>query len=268
MMQSLSEKIIWITGASSGIGEALVKEFAAKGCKIILTARREQELLRVQKEAGLSGENSLILPLDLYHTENIAESVEKIKQRFGGIDILVCNAGIAQRFSVNDSTMEVNRQIMELNFFSVIAIAKSVLPTMLEKKSGRIVVISSVMGKISMPGSSMYAASKHALHGFFDALRAEVYRDNIGVTVVCPGYIKTNVSINAVTAEGSAHGKMDKGQEKGMLPEKCAKGIVKAVAKGKNEFYIGGKEMLAITFSRLLPGLFLALIKRVASKRH
>ena len=107
------------------------------------------------------------------------------------------------------------------------------------------------MGKLSMPGSSMYAASKHALHGFFDALRVEVYRDNIGVTVVCPGYIKTNVSINAVTAEGGAHGKMDNGQEKGMLPEKCARGIVKAVANGKDEFYIGGKEMLAITFSRL-----------------
>jgi short-subunit dehydrogenase len=95
----------------------------------------------------------------------------------------------------------------------------------------------------------------------------EVYRDNIGVTVVCPGYIKTNVSINAVTAEGGAHGKMDNGQEKGMLPEKCARGIVKAVANGKDEFYIGGKEMLAITFSRLLPSLFLAVIKRVASKK-
>lgn len=266
-MQPFSGKVIWITGASSGIGEALVKEFAAKGCKIILTARREQELLRVQKQAGLSDENSLILPLDLYHTENIAESVEKINKRFGGIDILVCNAGIAQRFSVNDSTMEINRQIMELNFFSVIAIAKSVLPGMIEKKSGRIVVISSVMGKISMPGSSMYSASKHALHGFFDALRAEVYRDNIGVTVVCPGYIKTNVSINAVTAEGSAHGKMDKGQETGMLPEKCARGIVNAVAKGKDEFYIGGKEMLAVTFSRLFPRLFLSVVKKVASKK-
>jgi short-subunit dehydrogenase len=266
-MESFSGKIVWITGASSGIGEALVKAFATHGAKIILTARRESELLRVKKEAGLSDENSLILPLDLYHTEGIAQSVEKIRERFGGIDILVCNAGIAQRFSVNESTMEVNRQLMELNFFSVIAITKSVLPDMLKRKSGRIVVISSVMGKIGMPGSSMYGASKHALHGFFDALRVEVYRDNIGVTVVCPGYIKTNVSINAVTAEGSAHGKMDKGQEHGMLPEKCAAGILKAVARGKDEYYIGGKEMLALTFSRLFPSLFLSVVKRVASKK-
>jgi short-subunit dehydrogenase len=267
-MESLAGKIVWVTGASSGLGDALVKEFAAKGCKVILTARREQELQRVQKEAGLSDENSLLLPLDLYHTENIAQSVEKIKQRFGTIDMVVCNAGIAQRFTVAESNMEINRQIMELNFFSVIAIAKSVLPTLLAKKSGRIVVISSVNGKFSVPGGSMYAASKHALHGFFDALRAEVYKDNVGVTLICPGYIKTNVSINAVTAEGSAHGKMDKGQEKGMLPEKCAKGIVKAIAKGKDEFYIGGKEMLAVTLSRLFPSLFLSVVKRVAPKRY
>src|SRR6185312_2318769 len=172
------------------------------------------------------------------------------------------------RFSVMESTMEVNRQVMELNFFSVIALVKNVLPGMLEKKSGRIVVISSVMGKIGMPGSSMYSASKHALQGFFDSLRAEVYKDNVGVTVICPGYIKTNVSINAVTAQGSAHGKMDKGQEKGMLPEKCAEGIVYALAKGKDEFFIGGKELLAITFSRLFPSLFLRVIKRVAPTRH
>lgn len=139
---------------------------------------------------------------------------------------------------------------------------------MLKRKSGHIVVISSVMGKIATPNVSMYAASKHALHGFFDSLRGEVYRDNIGVTVVCPGYIKTNVSINAVTAEGSAHGKMDIGQEKGMLPEKCAAGILKAVAKGKDEFYIGGKELLAVTFSRLFPATFLKTVKRLASKSH
>ena len=156
---------------------------------------------------------------------------------------------------------------MELNFFSVIALAKSVLPGMLEKKSGRIVVISSVMGKISMPGSSMYCASKHALHGFFDALRAEVYKDNIGVTVICPGYIKTNVSINAVDGQGNAHGKMDKGQAHGISPEKCADGIVKAISKGKDEFYIGGKEVLAVTFKRLFPSLFLDIVKIVASKK-
>lgn len=265
-MKSFSGKVVWITGASSGIGEALVHAFAKEGSKIILTARREEELQRVKKEAGLSDANSMILPLDLYHTENIAQSIEKIKATFGTIDVLVCNAGVVQRFAVNESTIELDRQIMELNFFAVTTITKNVLPIMLEKKSGHIVVISSVMGKISLPNRSMYAASKHALHGFFDALRIEVFRDNIGVTVVCPGYVRTNISLNALNADGKKYGKMDAGQENGISPEKCANGIINAVKKNKDELYIGGKELLAITFKRLFPGLFLYIVKRVASK--
>ncbi len=267
MQQSFSGKVVWVTGASSGIGEAVAKAFAAQGANVILSARREQELIRVKNEAGMTDKNCLVLPLDLYHTENLAQSVEKIKQKFGTIDILVCNAGISHRFTVNESSMQVNRQIMELNFFSVIALTKSVLPLMIEKKSGNIVVISSVMGKISLPGRSMYAASKHALHGFFDALRGEVYTDNINVTVVLPGYIKTNVSVNAVKAKGEVYGKMDEEQEKGMSPEKCANGILKAVAKGKDEVFIGGKEIIAILVNRFFPQLFRSLAKQIASKR-
>lgn len=265
-MQSLSGKVVWITGASSGIGEALVHAFAKLGSIIILTARREEELKKVQSEARLTNENSLILPLDLYHTEGIAGSIEKIIQKFGTIDILVCNAGVVQRFGVNESTIEVDRQIMELNFFAVITLTKNVLPIMLEKKSGHIVVISSVMGKISLPNRSMYAASKHSLHGFFDALRIEVFRKNIGVTVVCPGYVKTNISINALNAEGKKYGKMDKGQENGITPEKCANAIISGIKRNKDEVYVGGIELLAITFKRLFPRLFLYIVKRVASK--
>ncbi len=261
-MESFSGKVVWITGASSGIGEALVHAFAQLGAKIVLTARREQELKRVQQEAGLKEENSFILPLDLYHTEHIADSVELIKKRFGTIDVLVCNAGVVQRFAVKDSTIVVDRQIMELNFFAVTALTKSVLPTMLEKKSGHIVVISSVMGKVAIPNRSMYAASKHALHGFFDALRAEVFRDNIGVTVVCPGYVRTNISINAVNADGKKYGKMDEGQQHGMAPEKCANGIINAVRKNKDEVFIGGKELRVILLKRFFPGLLNYILKR------
>jgi short-subunit dehydrogenase len=261
-METFSGKVVWITGASSGIGEALVHAFAKLGSKVILTARRELELQRVKKEAGLSDENSWILPLDLYHTEDIAKSVEQIKQRFGTIDVLVCNAGVVQRFPVKDSPIEVDRQIMELNFFAVTAITKAVLPVMLAKKSGHIVVISSVMGKLSLPNRSMYAASKHALHGFFNALRAEVFPDNIGVTVVCPGYVRTNISLNALNADGKQYGKMDKGQEHGMPPEKCADGIINAVRKNKDEVFIGGKEIMPILLNRFLPGVFRYIIKR------
>ncbi len=137
---------------------------------------------------------------------------------------------------------------------------------MLEKKSGHIVAISSVLGKIALPERSMYAASKHALHGFFDSLRIEVFRKNIGVTVVCPGYVKTNISINALDAEGKRYGKMDKGQKNGITPQKCARGIINAIRSNKDEVFIGGKELLAITFSRLFPRLFMYVVKRVASK--
>jgi len=263
MTNTFSGKVVWVTGASSGIGEALVKAFAKEGAKVILTARREDELQRVKKESGISDENSLILPLDLYKIEEMDTALAKVKERFSTVDILICNAGIAQRSMVKDSLLQVDRQIMELNFFSVIALTKKILPIMLSNKSGNIVVISSVMGKMGIPFRSMYCASKHALHGFYDALRGEVFKDNVKVNIICPGYVKTNVSVNAVTSEGKAHGKMDKGQEKGIEPEKCASGILRAIRNNKEEVFIGGAETLAPRLKNLFPGLFSAIIKRV-----
>ncbi len=263
MSNSFSGKVVWVTGASSGIGEALVKAFAKEGAKVILTARREDELQRVKKEAGLNDSNSLILPFDLYKIDDLDGAIAKVKEKYSAIDILICNAGIAQRSLIKDSLLQVDRQIMELNFFSVIALTKKVLPIMLSQKSGNIVVISSVMGKMGIPFRAMYCASKHALHGFFEALRGEVFKDNVKVHIICPGYVKTNVSVNAVTSEGAAHGKMDKGQEKGIEPEKCATGILNAIKHNKEQVYIGGSETLAPRLKSLFPGLFSAIIKRV-----
>jgi dehydrogenase/reductase SDR family protein 7B len=261
MPSSFSGKVVWVTGASSGIGEALVKGFAAAGAKVILSARREEELKRVQKEAGLNESNSLILPVDLYNTGDIEKAYSKAKEKFSSIDILICNAGIAQRSTVVNSKLEVDRQIMELNFFAVIALTKIVLPSMINRKQGNIVVISSVMGKMGIPGRSMYCASKHALHGFFEALRGEVFKDNVKVHIICPGYVKTNVSVNAVTSDGSAHGKMDAGQEKGISPEKCANAIIRAIKSGKEDVYVGGTETLAPRLKAVLPSLFSYFVK-------
>ena len=263
MIKSFYGKVVWITGASAGIGEALVKAFAKDGAKIVLTARREEELKRVQKEAGLDESNSLILPLDLYRTEDIIPAADKIKQKFQSIDILVCNAGVSQRSLVRDTSLEVDRKIMDLNYFSVVALTKSILPDMIARKQGHIVVISSVMGKMSIPLRSAYAASKHALHGFFDALRSEEFKDNIKVTVICPGYIKTDVSVNAITGNGNPHGKMEDGQAKGMSPDKCASRILKIVKRNREEVYIGGKEVLTPQVKRYFPRFFSAVIKRM-----
>jgi len=263
MANFYSGKVIWVTGASAGIGEAMVKAFAKKGAVVVLTARREEELKRVQKEAGLNDSNSLILPLDLYHTEGIKPAAEKIKQKFSHIDILVCNAGVSQRSLVKDTSIEVDRKLMDLNYFSAVALTKAVLPDMIDRQQGNFIVISSVMGKMSIPLRSAYCASKHALHGFFDALRSEVFKDKIKVTVICPGYVKTDVSVNAITGDGSSHGKMEEGQAKGISPERCARRILQVVKRNREEVYIGGKEILTPQVKRYFPRFFSAVIKRM-----
>ncbi len=262
-MRNFSGKVVWVTGASAGIGEALVLAFAKEGAKIILTARREEELIRVQKEAGLNDSNSLVLPMDLSLVDTIAAGVEKAKQKFPDIDIVVCNAGISQRSLIKDTKLEVDRKIMELNYFSNVALAKAVLPGMIARKEGRFVVISSVMGKMSVPLRSAYAASKHALHGFFDGLRIEEFKDNIKVTIICPGYIKTNVSINALSGDGKKHGVMEEGQAKGMSPEKLAARILTVVKRNREEVYVGGTEILPHQVKRFFPRVFSAIIKRL-----
>jgi short-subunit dehydrogenase len=263
MSQSFSGKVVWVTGASAGIGESLVKAFAKDGAKVILTARREEELKRVQKEAGLNDSNSMIVPLDLYHIESIKPAVEKIYQKFPEIDIVVCNAGISQRSLIRDTKLEVDRKIMELNYFANIAVAKAVLPGFIERKQGRFVVISSVMGKMSVPLRSAYCASKHALHGFFDGLRTEEFKNNIKVTIICPGYVKTNVSVNALTGSGAVNGKMEEGQEKGMTPERLARRILTLVRRDREEVYVGGSEILPHQVKRYFPRVFSYIIKRL-----
>jgi dehydrogenase/reductase SDR family protein 7B len=186
---------------------------------------------------------------------------EKVIKEVGTIDILVNNAGISQRSLVKDTPIEIDQKLMNINFFGAVALSKAVLPGMLKQKSGQFVVISSLVGKIESPMRSTYAASKHALHGFFDSLRAETYDDGVQVLMVCPGFIKTDISINAITSDGSKQNKMDENQENGLLPEVVAKRILRAVERGKNEIYIGKREVAAIYLKRWVPGLFARIIR-------
>src|SRR5579863_8568116 len=197
---NFSNQRVWITGASAGIGEAMALAFHHSGAKLILSSRREDELKRVQSECG--GEpDTRILTVDVTQPTQLEERASAALRMFGGIDILVNNAGVSQRSLVKDTQMEVYRDLMEVNFFGAIALTKAVLPSMMERKSGHIVVISSLVGVLSTPLRSGYAAAKHALHGFFDALRAEVDRYGIQVTIVCPGFIRTDVSLNALRGD-------------------------------------------------------------------
>jgi short-subunit dehydrogenase len=254
---------VWITGASSGIGEALAYEFHRAGAKLILSARREDELKRVQAQCGGAG-SARILPLDMEQTSELAKKAQGALEMFDGIDILVNNAGVTQRSLVKDTDLEVYRRLMEVNFFGAIALTKAVLPSMIENKGGHIVVISSLVGKFGTPLRSGYAAAKHALHGFFDSLRAEVAHHGIKVTLVCPGYIRTDISLHALRGDGSLHAKMDAGQAKGMPVERCAAEILKAIHRGREEVYVGGRDKYIVYVKRFFPTLFSRMIARSA----
>lgn len=259
-MENFRGKTVWITGASAGIGEALAYEFAAEGARLVLSARREDELLRVKAATQLPDADVLVLPFDATDIDALPGNVEIALRTFGAIDVLVQNAGISQRSLVHETSLEVDRRIFEVNYFGVVALTKAVLPTLRERKQGHFVVISSVTGYVATPLRSAYAASKHAVRGFFDALRAENQELGLRVTIACPGYVRTDVSKNALRGDGTRHDRMDANQQKAMSPEACARQIVRAVKAGKLKVYPGGKEVFGIYLKRWLPGLVAQMV--------
>jgi dehydrogenase/reductase SDR family member 7B len=256
-------KTIWLTGASSGIGEALAYELAGYSTTLILSSRRREELERVAEKCREKGCKCFVYLLDLENQEQIKEVSEKILKDFKTVDILINNGGISQRSLANETPVEIDRRIMEVDFFSGVTITKKLLPSMLDKGFGHIVVISSITGIFGFPQRSAYSAAKHAIHGFYEALWAELQSKGIRVTIVCPGRVHTNVSLNALTKSGEAYGVMDHGQAGGVSAIYCAKKILKAVEKNKVETYIGGKELLMIYFKRYIPWLFYKLVTKV-----
>jgi dehydrogenase/reductase SDR family member 7B len=260
-MPSVIGKTIWLTGASSGIGEALAYALAAQGASLVLSARRENELRRVQS-ACRDPEKHFVLPLDMMQPETFESAAHTVLDRCSHIDVLIHSAGISQRSRAAETQLHVDRRIMDVNYFGPVALTKQVLPAMLERRAGHIVVVSSLLGKFGAPTRSAYCASKHALQGFFDALRAEVHRDGIAVTIICPGFVQTNASINALTADGTPHGRMDRDIRGGLASDVCARQIVRAIERRSREVYIAKKERLAVYLSRFAPGLFSRLIRR------
>ncbi len=251
-MNQFSNQTAWVTGASSGIGEQLVYALSSKGAKVIISSRKQADL-DIVKANCTTPENIFVLPFDLMNEEGMQEVFSKAITFTGRIDLLFNNGGVSQRSYVTETQMDVYHRLMNINYFGTVALTKSVLPTMIEQQSGKIIVISSLMGKFASPLRSGYAAAKHALHGFFDSLRLEMHANNIGVLMVCPGFIKTNISVNSVTADGSKHNEMDDAQDQGMPAAECAEQILKAVRKDQHEVYLGGKETFAIYLKRFFP---------------
>jgi dehydrogenase/reductase SDR family protein 7B len=258
-------KNIFITGASSGIGEALSVELVKRGARVIISGRNIQKLRQLKTGLdSLSAGSCILISMDVTKSEEISNGVKAALSQAGRIDILVNNAGISQRSLVLNTTVEVDRKIFETDFFGSVALTKAFLPSMISQGGGQIVVISSMAGKYGFPMRSAYSAAKHALHGFFETLALELSQKQIYVNLICPGRIITNVSINAVTADGSAYGIMDKGQARGMPVEKCARRIVRAIEKNSKETYIGGPEYLLLLIKRLLPGLFFRIAGKIS----
>ncbi|MCK5814906.1 MAG: SDR family oxidoreductase [Flavobacteriaceae bacterium] len=249
---SLENKTIWITGASSGIGKALAIELSKANNKIILSSRNEANLQTV-KEVCSHPENIKILTLDLEDYLSLKTVVPEAISLFGNIDMLINNGGISQRALAIDTEIAIDKRFMDINYMGAIALTKGLLPHFTANKSGHFVTITSVSGKVGVPKRSAYAASKHALHGFFDSLRGEVWEHNIKVTIICPGYIKTDISVNAMTASGEKFKKMSKFQAAGMNTEILAKKVIRDVLKGKRESNYGGKEIIAIYLNKFFP---------------
>ncbi|SMC64881.1 SDR family oxidoreductase [Pedobacter africanus] len=248
----MNNKVIWITGASSGIGEALVYAYSNAGAKLIISARNRDELYRV-KSACKSPVNIHVLPLDLEKTELLADKAQEAIRIYGYIDMLINSGGISQRSLALETQLQTEQRLMNVNFWGTVVLSKAVLPAMIANGSGKIVCISSLVGKFGTRLRSAYSASKHALHGYFDSLRAEVFDKNIQISIICPGFIKTNVSVNALTGNGSPQGTMDAGQASGMPAYECARQIIQAIQQHKEEVYIGGKEVKGVWFKRLFP---------------
>ncbi|MGL1886967.1 MAG: SDR family NAD(P)-dependent oxidoreductase [Reichenbachiella sp.] len=264
-MRHFEKKNIWIIGASSGLGEGLTNFLSDFDCTLILSARRVEELNRVKDANAGKKAKFEVFPLDLASPDQIEQCVKEVESKLGHIDILVQSGGISQRDSVLNTSMEVQRKLMEVNYFGLIHLSKLVLPKMVERKSGHHVVMTSAVGIISTPFRSGYSASKHALHGYFDALRAEHHQHNVKVTLVCAGYVNTNISYNALMGDGSKQNKLDNAQANGLTVDQFSKIAIKAIAAEKEEVYIGGfKEVAGIYVKRFFPGLFSRIVRKIA----
>ena len=261
MNQSFENRVAWVVGASSGIGAEIALQCNAAGGIVVLSARNEAKLKAVQSRLKFP-EKSMILSLDLEDQTKFSEKTKTVIDAFGKIDFLYNNGGLSQRGEAASTALEIDRRIMEINYFGNIGLTKAVLPYMQKQKSGHIIVISSIAGKFGFYLRSAYAASKHALQGFYESVLLEEAKNNIFVTMAYPGKINTEISKSALNDQGEAHGKMDHNQETGMSAAVCVKKLLKAVTKRKKSILIGNKEIWAVYIKRFSPALFWRIIRK------
>lgn len=264
--QDLSNQVVWITGASSGLGKALAQAYAARGAQLVLTARRYEELEKVRASLH-QPEQHLSIVADICDEQQVVQAYQQVLAEKGRIDWLINNAGLSQRALIRDTSMQTERAIMEVDYFSQVFLTKTVLPTLLKQQSGRVVFISSVAGLLGTQYRATYSAAKGAIHMWANSLRAEVCEQGIGVSVIFPGFVKTNVSFNALNGAGQPQGHQDSAIENGLEPEAFAEQTLNALLRGEEYIVIGGaKEKLGVFISRLSPKLLYKMIRKSSVK--
>jgi len=263
MKNFFANKRVWITGASSGIGEALVNAFLQGGSRVIASSNDEGGLKRVAESCSAMKGTITTVPFDLSAMTGIEETVADIIKKEGGIDLLLNIGGISQRALIKETPLWLDRRIMEINYFGTIALTKAVLPYMISNGGGHIVATSSISGRFGFPLRSAYSASKQALHGFFETLLLEHKGDNIRVSVLIPGRVRTNISLHALTSSGREHGKLDEGLAGGISPEKAALQIIRGIRRNRREILVGGQELLMLRIRKYLPWLFFRIAGRI-----
>ncbi len=265
MADSFRDRRVMITGASSGIGAALARELAERGARLALVARRKDRMLALIGELGVE-DRAQAFECDLYDPSGREELAETVRENFGAPDVLILNAGTSQRSLVEETSFDAVRKLMELNFFATVHLAQMFLPDMLAQRGGNIAVVSSVVGYVATPKRSVYSASKHALHGFFEALRAEVLDRGVRVHLICPGYVQTEIGEGSLTASGQPRGPGAPAPARGISAQRCARAILRAIEKGRRETYVGGREVAAIYLRRYLPDVLARFTPRAAPR--
>ncbi|MGB2341367.1 MAG: SDR family oxidoreductase [Flavobacteriaceae bacterium] len=254
-------QVIWITGASSGIGAELAKQYSKQGKLLILSARRDAELKAVKNSCDYP-ENIKILPLDLKDFDSMEKHVKKAITFFGSIDLLINNGGVSQRSLIAETNFHVYQELININYLGTVALTKALLPHFIEKGKGHFAVVTSVMGKFGSPYRSGYCGAKHALHGFFDVLRMEHQKDNVDVTLICPGFVQTQVTVNALTGTGERLNHDDPGTKNGLDVTYFCRKMIRAIQKKKWEVSFGRKEKLGVFIKRFSQKLVHAIVIR------
>mgnify|MGYP001589627502 CR=1 FL=1 len=262
-MISFKNRLVLITGSTSGIGKAITLQLAKEEAKLIIADRNEFDLNKTKEECLKHTSFCEIITFDLSNPNEVSQAASTILEKYGPIYLLINNGGISQRSLAHETPIEIDRKIMEIDFFSYIILSKAFIPSMIEQKEGYIAVTSSLSGKFGFHLRSSYSAAKHALQGYFETLRMELKQHGISVTIAYPGSINTNISINAIERDGSKHGVMDPAQSNGMSAETCAKHYIRAIKKGRVEVLIGGKEFIMFHLKRFFPRLFFKLICKI-----